>query len=300
MINWKKPELQEEIEEIERTAVDLDIDTSKLFEDAKKGKIIDLSDDIWSKLDNTDSWDIKSIEDARVLADEYDKDIESLIRGFELGKGSIPAPIVLKRQEGGYYLIAGNTRLMVARAFGMIPKILLVEDNQEEGEQILQEILFESIGQSIIVDTIKNRNIVKLDYHGKNPGGSGMRTVEPVCLGYNKRNRLVLRVWDEAGASHTGFTGKQPLPGWRLLRVDRIGSYNTTDEQFTQARPKYNPSGDRSMSRVIVNADFNTPLPVEIAEPPSPTTAEPIEPTAIVEPVKQLTESRIYKELFDF
>ena len=130
MINWKKPDLQEEIEEIERTAVDLDIDASKLFEDAKKGKIIDLSDDIWSKLDNTDSWDIKSIEDARVLADEYDKDIESLIRGFESGKASIPAPIVLKRQEGGYYLIAGNTRLMVARAFGMIPKIYLVEDNQ--------------------------------------------------------------------------------------------------------------------------------------------------------------------------
>lgn len=292
MINWKKPDLQEEIEEIERTAVDLDIDASKLFEDAKKGKIIDLSDDIWSKLHNTDSWDIKSIEDARVLADEYDKDIESLIRGFESGKASIPAPIVLKRQEGGYYLIAGNTRLMVARAFGMIPRIYLVEDNQEEGEQILQEILFEAIGQSIIVGTIKNKNIVRLDYHGKNPGGSGMRTVEPVCLGYNKRNRLVLRVWDEAGASHTGFTGKQPLPGWRLLRVDRIGSYNPTEEQFTQARPKYNPNGDRSMARVIVNADFSMPAtpPVSPAQP-----SEPIEGT---NPVKELTESRIYEGLF--
>lgn len=292
MINWKKPDLQEEIEEIERTAVDLDIDASKLFEDAKKGKIIDLSDDIWSKLDNTDSWDIKSIEDARVLADEYDKDIESLIRGFESGKASIPTPIVLKRQEGGYYLIAGNTRLMVARAFGMIPKIYLVEDNQEEGEHILQEILFEAIGQSIIVGTIKNKNIVNLDYHGKNPGGSGMRTVEPVCLGYNKRNRLVLRVWDEAGASHTGFTGKQPLPGWRLLRVDRIVSYNPTEEQFTQARPKYNPSGDRSMARVIVNADFSMPVtpPVSPAQP-----SVPIEGTSSV---KELTESRIYKGLF--
>ena len=292
MINWKKPDLEEEIEEIERTAIVLDIDASKLFEDAKKGKIIDLSDDIWSKLDNTDSWDIKSIEDARVLADEYDKDIESLIRGFESGKASMPAPIILKRQEGGYYLIAGNTRLMVARAFGMIPKILLVEDNQQERERILQEILFESIGQNIIADTIKNKNIVKLDYHGKNPGGSGTRTVEPVCLGYNKRNRLVLRVWDEAGASHTGFTGKQPLPGWRLLRVDRIGSYNPTDEQFTQARPNYNPSGDRSMARVIVNADFSMP----VTPPVSP--AQPSEPIAGTGPVKELTESRIHKGLF--
>ena len=288
MINWKKPDLQEEIEEIERTAVALDIDASKLFEDAKKGKIIDLSDDIWSKLDNTDSWEIKSIEDAKLLADEYGKDIESLIRGFELGKGSIPAPIILKRQQGGYYLIAGNTRLMVARAFGMTPKVLLVEANQVEVEEILQEILFEAIGQSIIIDTIKNKNIVRLDYHGKNPGGSGIRTVEPVCLGYNKRNRLVLRVWDESGASHTDFTGKQPLPGWRLLRVDRIGSYNPTDQQFTQARPRYNPNGDRSMARVIINANFSA----------SPEVAA-VKPETITEPIEGLTESRIYKDLFD-
>ena len=288
MINWKKPDLQEEIEEIERTAVALDIDASKLFADAKKGKIIDLSDDIWSKLDNTDSWEIKSIEDAKLLADEYGKDIESLIRGFELGKGSIPAPIILKRQQGGYYLIAGNTRLMVARAFGMTPKVLLVEANQVEVEEILQEILFEAIGQSIIIDTIKNKNIVRLDYHGKNPGGSGIRTVEPVCLGYNKRNRLVLRVWDESGASHTDFTGKQPLPGWRLLRVDRIGSYNPTDQQFTQARPRYNPNGDRSMARVIINANFSA----------SPEVAA-VKPETITEPIEGLTESRIYKDLFD-
>jgi len=291
MINWIKPDLEEEIEEIERTAIDLDLNMEMLYGDAKKGKMIELSDEVWSQLDNTDSWEINKIEDAVEFAHEYDKDVERLIRAFESDNASIPAPIVLKRQDGHYYLIAGNTRLMVARAFGVRPKVLLVEDNQSEQDGILQEILFEAISQNIIVDSIKNKNIVNLYYQGKNPGGSGQRKVEPVCLGYNKRNRLVLRIWDITGASHTDFTGKQPLPGWRLLRVDRIGSYGPTDEIFNQARPKYNPNGDRSMTRVIINADFST------APPPQPVPQQP-EAIAGKEPIEELTESRIYKELF--
>jgi hypothetical protein len=72
----------------------------------------------------------------------------------------------------------------------------------------------------------------------------------------------VLRAWDEEGASHTAYKGEQPLPGWRLFRVDKIQSFRPSGDKFNQPKPGYNPRGDKSMTRVIINAVFdNQPAP---------------------------------------
>jgi hypothetical protein len=65
-----------------------------------------------------------------------------------------------------------------------------------------------------------------------------------------------LRAWDKIGASHTDYTGEQPLPGWRLFRADKILSFKPTGTNFTELKPNYNLNGDKSMSRVIINAKF--------------------------------------------
>jgi hypothetical protein len=77
-------------------------------------------------------------------------------------------------------------------------------------------------------------------------------------LGLSKKGNYVLRAWDSEGASHRDFLGKKPLPSWRLFRVDRINSFNPTNEFFTTPRPNYNPLGDKSMTRVLINAKFDT------------------------------------------
>ena len=46
------------------------------------------------------------------------------------------------------------------------------------------------------------------------------------------------------------------MPGWRLFRVDKILSFSPTGDKFDAPKPNYNPDGDRSMSRVIINAKF--------------------------------------------
>jgi len=119
-ITWKKPSLKEEIEEFERTAEDLRIDKNKLIEAFKKGKLITLQDDVWEKIQNTDSWETTTLKDAQRLAKEYGKNLHSLIEAKEL-----PAAIVLKNKND-YYLIAGNTRLMYSRANKINPKIFLI------------------------------------------------------------------------------------------------------------------------------------------------------------------------------
>ena len=124
-VSWYKPPISEEYEEMERTSEDLGIDLHEIEDGYENGSLIDLTDDIWEKMENTDSWNIRDLQHAKEYAEEYDKDIESIIEGFESGN-RLPAPIVLIKSDGVPYLIAGNTRLMVARALKVIPKVVMV------------------------------------------------------------------------------------------------------------------------------------------------------------------------------
>jgi predicted DNA-binding transcriptional regulator YafY len=121
----------------------------------------------------------------------------------------------------------------------------------------VKSLILEVASIDSIVKSIKNKDKIIIYYDGDEPGGKGLREIEPVCFGYSKANNPVLRAWDNEGASHTDFKGEQPLPGWRLFRVDKILSFKPTGEKFTQMRPDYNVNGDKSMNRIIINAVFN-------------------------------------------
>ena len=121
----------------------------------------------------------------------------------------------------------------------------------------VKSLILEVASIDSIVDAIKKKHKVVIYYDGDEPGGRGLRQIEPVCFGYSKADNPVLRAWDEEGASHTGYKGEQPLPGWRLFRVDKIMSFKPTGDKFNQVRPGYNQQGDKSMVKVIINASFN-------------------------------------------
>jgi len=122
---------------------------------------------------------------------------------------------------------------------------------------IHRNLILEIASINDIVDSIKKKKRVIIYYDGDEPGGKGLRIVEPVCYGYSKAGNPVLRAWDLEGASHRAYLGEKPLPSWRLFRVDKIITYKETLENFNEARPNYNPNGDKSMTRVIINAEFN-------------------------------------------
>jgi predicted DNA-binding transcriptional regulator YafY len=122
-----------------------------------------------------------------------------------------------------------------------------------------KSLILEVASVDSILDAIKHRHKIIIYYDGDEPGGRGLREIEPVCFGYSKSDNPVLRAWDSQGASHTGYKGEQPLPGWRLFRADKILSFKPSGEQFHEPKPGYNPSGDKSMNRVIINAVFGQP-----------------------------------------
>ena len=126
----------------------------------------------------------------------------------------------------------------------------------------VKSLILEVASIDSVVNAIKNKDKIIIYYDGDEPGGRGLRNIEPVCFGYSKAGNPVLRAWDEEGASHTAYKGEQPLPGWRLFRVDKIQSFRPSGDKFNEPKPGYNPRGDKSMTRVIINAIFgNQPVP---------------------------------------
>jgi hypothetical protein len=121
-IVWKKPHLGEEIEELERTANNLNLDIFDLKKSWDAGKLRKLKVEEWKDLENSDSWTTNSIEKATKLAKKYDRDIDSILLADRL-----PAPVILFRENGNPYLVSGNTRLMVCRALGYVPTIFSIE-----------------------------------------------------------------------------------------------------------------------------------------------------------------------------
>lgn len=123
---------------------------------------------------------------------------------------------------------------------------------------ITKSLILEMASIDNVIDAIKKKNKIIIYYDGDEPGGRGLREIEPVCFGYSKAGNPVLRAWDVEGSSHRDYIGKKPLPSWRLFRLDKILSLKQSGEKFNTPRPNYNPSGDKGMSRVIINVKFDT------------------------------------------
>jgi predicted DNA-binding transcriptional regulator YafY len=121
----------------------------------------------------------------------------------------------------------------------------------------LKSLITEAASIDDVKRAIEQKQVCSIYYEGDEPGGRGLREIEPVALGRSKAGNLVLRGWDRTGASHTAYKGEQPLPSWRLFRVDKISMLKPTRENFTQAQPGYNFNGDKSMTQVIVIAKFD-------------------------------------------
>jgi len=162
-------------------------------------------------------------------------------------------------------------------------------------QESLKGLILEIASIESVVDSIKKKQVIVLYYTGDAPGGDGLRTIEPVCLGVSKAGNKVLRAWDYEGASHTATIGTQPLPGWRLFRLDKITSYKPNGQVFNEMRPNFNPNGDKSMVSIITLANFNQPaqpsiIPQELQQPQqTPETPQPNNDAIIDRTIDSLT-----------
>jgi hypothetical protein len=117
---WIQPPFAEESEEVERTAKQLGIPVRSLVNAWSKARLETLTDDVWESMENTDSYGLTTFKEVDQLAQEYDRNITWTLERFG---SQVPAPVVLARRGKPLYLIGGNTRLMLARVLGAVPKV---------------------------------------------------------------------------------------------------------------------------------------------------------------------------------
>lgn len=157
-----------------------------------------------------------------------------------------------------------------------------------------KKLLTENVNRRDIIDAIENRKIVKIYYSGYeddagnlNTTNRGYRTIEPYALGVSTSDNLVLRAWQQNGATDSGVAPKRQndfIPGWRLFRLDGITDWRELDYTFPkvgangkkQVRPNYNPeeSGKNAMKSVIISVDpneLNKDIDVDGLDSPSKT-----------------------------
>jgi hypothetical protein len=127
---FKFPNIEREEGEFDRVAKELGIETSVLMFLAQSGELVEMDEALLSKLENTDARTVQE-GDWEMVHDNSNPDgvpkrnWEGLRNKLEAGS-VLDAPIIMKFGER-YHLVSGNTRLMVARAKGISPKVLLFE-----------------------------------------------------------------------------------------------------------------------------------------------------------------------------
>jgi len=87
------------------------------------GEEVVLSDDIWSKLENSKSYKIKSLDDAIQYSLKKGIDPKPYIDFIKEGK-VLPLPMVLCYGQDKYYLVGGEVILSLYKALGAIPTVL--------------------------------------------------------------------------------------------------------------------------------------------------------------------------------
>ncbi len=134
---FKYPDIESESGEFERVAQTFGIDSSVLMFQARNGEMTTLDEDLWQKLENTDSntFEVDDWEQTQRFSESIGRNWQDLKNKMSSGI-PLDAPIIMKIGER-YHLVSGNTRLMVARAAGVTPKILLFEVDTPNNQNFL-------------------------------------------------------------------------------------------------------------------------------------------------------------------
>lgn len=133
ILDSKKKYLDDEMDEIERAVQDLsrdgDLETTveSVVDAFTKGKEIQITDEIWKKLENTESNEVKKGDMKKVIeiAKKYNKTSPQILKKSLL-KDDYNRPLIIKFGDR-YHLVAGNTRLCTAAALGIKPHVIIGE-----------------------------------------------------------------------------------------------------------------------------------------------------------------------------
>ena len=116
---------------------------------------------------------------------------------------------------------------------------------------LVESLILEVASRSDIMNGMSKRRIMELNYDDEeDPGGKGRRWIQIYCYGVSKAGNDVIRVYQVGGDTKT------IQPGWKLFRVDRMQNLRTLGGTFNEAKPLFNPTGDKDMIKIYNITQF--------------------------------------------
>jgi hypothetical protein len=124
--------------------------------------------------------------------------------------------------------------------------------------EILQQVLVENAFPKDVIDAINNKYRVIINYSDGENSAPNKRLIEPYAYGLSKAGNSVLRAYQYNGDTKRG------IPKWKLFRLDRITSWQPTNQHFNispnqngWSAEDYNENGDGSMQTVLSQVKFD-------------------------------------------
>jgi hypothetical protein len=147
--------VNDQLSAINKAAAEFNFPIDDLQYAFNAGQNLILNDDVWSKLENTNSYSIESIGQAILYAKQHNIDIDpyiQLVNNLE----PLPLPLVLRYEADKYYLVAGELVLSIYRALRQTPAVLQATLNLQVREQLEPESEPESQGPISLLDEFIN------------------------------------------------------------------------------------------------------------------------------------------------
>ena len=116
---------------IEKAAANFNLPIDDMEYAFNAGTPVVLGDDIWSKLQNTNSFNIENLEHAIRYAHDRKIKVKPYILAIKKGE-ELPLPLMLNYGEGKYWLVAGEVILALYRALKVTPTVLQANLNLME------------------------------------------------------------------------------------------------------------------------------------------------------------------------
>jgi cytidyltransferase-like protein len=270
---------------IEQAAALFNIPISDMEYAFNGGTEIVLNDDMWKEMENTKSYNMKSLEDAISHALKVGINPKPYIDHIKQKK-DIPLPLVLQYSQNKYYLVGGEVILSIYKSLGVIPTVLLATLNLQTNT--LPEPIHEDLFSDKIQEDIKS----DIEHYG-------MIYEYQINLDdvyeYNKNNNF-FSFYDDINNSDVivKLKKKEDLHEFKFYNVDKEGKFsgfnklkhynpkvmNTIAKIFLEdILPNYNkiliqPAGSTRyrlfralLSNKISKNDFNIQVKDEIDQP---------------------------------
>lgn len=125
--------------------------------------------------------------------------------------------------------------------------------------KVIQELLLEEVQQNKVSYAIKKRHEVSFVYDsgdGDSRGKQERITVQPVAYGLTSAGNPCFRAYQLNGSSESAEKNEGEIPGWRLFLLDKVKPNSWKDSGKTFSKPPQYKKDDKTMSQVLVQADF--------------------------------------------